>query len=268
MSFITTPTTTWLREALKKCDSELLIASPFTGDALNNETRLLPREVQRRLITRTDLPVFASRASNIESLIQFSECGGEVLSLPGLHAKVYVIDDSMALVTSANATFSGMNRNWECGVAIEDPAKVAELKAIVIGGFGSKVIPQSWSSSALKSLRPAIAKLRTVMDSPVPAISIPSDGEAVFNLPFEAWNKVLAALPGWPRMTLEAIFSLHIQEFEIDQVYESGIPLARIRYPQNQHTKAKFRQQLQRLRDMGFLDFLGGGKYRLLMPHS
>jgi len=34
-------------------------------------------------------------------------------------------------------------------------------------------------------------------------------------------------------------------------------------HPQNLNIHAKIRQQLQRLRDLGFLEFIGRGQYRL-----
>lgn len=34
-------------------------------------------------------------------------------------------------------------------------------------------------------------------------------------------------------------------------------------YPENQHIRAKIRQQMQVLRDEGFIEFLGNGEYRL-----
>ena len=43
-----------------------------------------------------------------------------IRSLNNLHAKIYIFDDSKALVTSANATNAGMWRNLECGLSTDD----------------------------------------------------------------------------------------------------------------------------------------------------
>ena len=51
-------------------------------------------------------------------------------------------------------------------------------------------------------------------------------------------------------------------EFEIDDVYAFEGRLAAL-YPNNRNVKPKIRQQLQVLRDSGFLDFIGHGRYRL-----
>ncbi|MDE1939805.1 MAG: hypothetical protein KGI68_12350, partial [Alphaproteobacteria bacterium] len=51
-------------------------------------------------------------------------------------------------------------------------------------------------------------------------------------------------------------------EFELDDVYGFEQRLSGI-YPNNRHVKEKIRQQLQVLRDQGFLDFVSRGRYRL-----
>jgi type II restriction enzyme len=54
-------------------------------------------------------------------------------------------------------------------------------------------------------------------------------------------------------------------EFTLEQVYAFEAELA-ARHPANQNIRAKLRQQLQRLRNDGFLLFLGKGRYRRATP--
>jgi type II restriction enzyme len=51
-------------------------------------------------------------------------------------------------------------------------------------------------------------------------------------------------------------------EFQIDDVYADEQRLQRL-YPANRHVREKIRQQLQVLRDNGYLEFLSRGNYRL-----
>ncbi|MFL5035052.1 MAG: restriction endonuclease, partial [Microvirga sp.] len=51
-------------------------------------------------------------------------------------------------------------------------------------------------------------------------------------------------------------------EFQLDDVYAFERQLNLV-YPNNQHVRPKIRQQLQVLRDYGYLDFTGRGAYRL-----
>jgi 2-iminoacetate synthase ThiH len=56
--------------------------------------------------------------------------------------------------------------------------------------------------------------------------------------------------------------SLHKMEFTLADVYVHAASLAKL-HPANCHVQPKIRQQLQMLRDLGLLEFLGGGAYRL-----
>jgi type II restriction enzyme len=68
---------------------------------------------------------------------------------------------------------------------------------------------------------------------------------------------------GWTLDVLNIIKSLNKTEFELKEVYEHEALLAKL-HPANAHIQPKIRQQLQELRDMKLLKFLGDGHYRLL----
>jgi type II restriction enzyme len=68
---------------------------------------------------------------------------------------------------------------------------------------------------------------------------------------------------GWTLDVLNVLRRLGKGEFTLAEVYARGEELRRL-HPQNRYVEAKIRQQLQRLRDMGFLEFLGGGSYRIV----
>jgi type II restriction enzyme len=67
---------------------------------------------------------------------------------------------------------------------------------------------------------------------------------------------------GWTLDVLRAIHALGKSEFSLEELYASEDSLARL-HPDNRHIQPKIRQQLQVLRDMGFVKFLGSGYYRL-----
>ena len=67
---------------------------------------------------------------------------------------------------------------------------------------------------------------------------------------------------GWLIEVMKCVESLGKKEFELDDVYAFETQLSRI-YPNNRHVKQKIRQQLQFLRDRGYLDFVSRGYYRL-----
>ena len=85
----------------------------------------------------------------------------------------------------------------------------------------------------------------------------------------EEWQKTLflreekdAGAKGWLLDVMNCVEKLGIKEFSLDQVYAFESQLSR-KHPGNKHIKDKIRQQLQVLRDKGYLDFVGRGRYRL-----
>ncbi len=68
---------------------------------------------------------------------------------------------------------------------------------------------------------------------------------------------------GWTLDVLNVVRSLQRTEFTLQDIYAFDAHLARL-HPANRHVRDKIRQQLQVLRDLGFLEFQGGGRYRSL----
>jgi type II restriction enzyme len=66
---------------------------------------------------------------------------------------------------------------------------------------------------------------------------------------------------GWTLDTLNALHTLKQEEFTLADAY-SLVPALSKLHPANRHVHDKIRQQLQELRDLGFLEFLGRGRYR------
>lgn len=82
------------------------------------------------------------------------------------------------------------------------------------------------------------------------------------------WSKTLflrdAALDarGWLIEVMKCVEMLGKQEFRLEDVYAFEARLSGI-YPGNNNVRPKIRQQLQVLRDKGYLDFVSRGYYRL-----
>jgi type II restriction enzyme len=67
---------------------------------------------------------------------------------------------------------------------------------------------------------------------------------------------------GWLIEVMKCVESIGRKEFELSDVYAFENEL-RVLYPNNYHVREKIRQQLQVLRDQGYLDFVSRGSYRL-----
>lgn len=89
------------------------------------------------------------------------------------------------------------------------------------------------------------------------------------NLIQDKWKKIIflknIPLPerGWTVDVLRVVHSVGKKEFSLNDIYEYEEELAKD-HPNNYHIKAKIRQQLQILRDKGFLRFKERGKYLII----
>ena len=70
---------------------------------------------------------------------------------------------------------------------------------------------------------------------------------------------------GWLIEVMKCVELIGKHEFDLDEIYSFETRLNAL-YPNNRHVKQKIRQQLQVLRDHGYLDFMGRGHYRLKRP--
>ncbi len=67
---------------------------------------------------------------------------------------------------------------------------------------------------------------------------------------------------GWLIEVMKCVDLIGKREFQLEDVYAFETRLSQI-YPHNRHVRQKIRQQLQVLRDRGYLDFVSRGYYRL-----
>lgn len=67
---------------------------------------------------------------------------------------------------------------------------------------------------------------------------------------------------GWLIEVMKYVEAIGKRDFQLDDVYAYENRLSRL-YPDNKNVKPKIRQQLQFLRDRGYLDFVSRGYYRL-----
>ena len=67
---------------------------------------------------------------------------------------------------------------------------------------------------------------------------------------------------GWLLDVMKCVESLGKRDFTLEEVYAFDRYLGGL-YPGNQNVRPKIRQQLQYLRDRGFIDFVSRGNYRL-----
>jgi len=115
-----------LRKRAENVKSRLWVCVPYLGktDAvlkILGKNWLENEAVEVRLLT----DVADMRAINTVMLKTFHE-RGDVKTLTGVHAKIYIIDDS-ALITSANLTETAFSKRYEIGIFLEDAKNLATI---------------------------------------------------------------------------------------------------------------------------------------------
>ena len=173
LQVVTTPTFDWLAARARACRSRMLVGSPYVNDGIVRLTNLVSGGVCRRLVTRTDLRDFAAGSSNLDALCTLADSGVAVYSLRGIHAKMYIFDDTLALVTSANATNAGMWRNLECGLSTDDKGVVEELAESLMDGLGAEHPPSKMETDDLKDMCDPVRVIRESL--PSSRVIIPGD---------------------------------------------------------------------------------------------
>lgn len=81
---------------------------------------------------------------------------------------------------------------------------------------------------------------------------------------FNRLREVPVERRGWTTLTLSVLRALRRSEFSLAEIYNREHLFSSV-YPNNRNIRAKIRQQLQVLRDLGYLDFRRAGTYRLLL---
>ncbi len=105
---------------------------------------------------------------------------------------------------------------------------------------------------------PADARIHFVKDA---AAQSPAEVRRAFRK-LKPLASLKAEKRGWTLDVLSAVRSLNKSEFTLTDVYSTEDSLAQL-HPKNSHIRPKIRQQLQVLRDLDILTFLGDGSYRL-----
>lgn len=107
---------TWFRSASDSVQSRLWIASPYIGGWQSVRCLLgrgwwERRNVDVRLLTDEDA------SPNGQTLSRFGQ-KGMIHHLPGLHAKIYIFDDTV-LLSSANLTCAAFTQRYEAGIVLQ-----------------------------------------------------------------------------------------------------------------------------------------------------
>jgi hypothetical protein len=247
------------------------VAAPFIKlDAACFLANAATRGVNISVLTKFSLHSFERGVSDLNALFMLREKGARLRTAPRLHAKVYLFDESRAVVTSGNLTTRGLSGNIEYGVTITEPGTVREIARDFDRWFGPKGESSPVSEEMLLESRRILANLPrpdhsaerklAAQQKRVLALS-PEEADEEFRGGAEVIRR---GLTGWKQHVFGLLNeNVKGNRFTLDDAYALTPALSK-QYPNNRHVQEKIRQTLQYLRDLGLLDFAEKGLYRKL----
>ena len=259
VELLRTPWADRLHELCGSVRRELRVCAPFVKRAaMCGALDALQTPARVRLVSSFSTARFHQGYSDTDAFRDVLQRNGQVRNHQHLHAKVYLFDEHAAVVTSANLTNAGLRRNWEYGVLLQDAAVVEGIGADFEGMWNAQE-GSDIEAEVLDTIDEIVAKLPPAR--PVPRLPAPETDEPEVVLE-NATQAVAGSLTGWTQAVFAVLNEIEQETFSLqDDVYEF-VPQLEELYPGNDNVEAKIRQQLQFLRNLGLVEFLGQGRYR------
>lgn len=128
-----------LAELFNSATAEIVVSTPYFSDAGGE---LLLRSTKDRFrshgtllfVTNLSPKNILQSATDPKSLLKLTDNvpNTALRHLPRLHAKAYIADGKVAIITSANLTAGGLYHNYEYGVEIDDRSSVRRIRDDII----------------------------------------------------------------------------------------------------------------------------------------
>jgi len=127
-------------DIISKTKEELFISSPFInieGVKILSNCFLKKSSINISLLTNLTSQNIINKSTEPSALLELYKLFDQVRisSLGKLHAKVYIVDNEIGIITSANLTSGGLINNFEYGILIEDKNVISTIKKDMLEYF-------------------------------------------------------------------------------------------------------------------------------------
>ena len=250
-------------DLVKSSVNSIKIAAPFIKQ--NTCEKLLatkPEACRIELVTSFVVKNIHSGALDLGALERVLNSNGTIRSFPRLHAKIYVFDDKQVVITSGNLTDGGLTTNYEYGLYSSSQPIVES----VVEDFSKLQNDERGDSINHFQIQEVREYLRSLPPLPIvqyPTLSPSVEQELDSDILITGSNSIEGNLRGWRLHIFQRVNQLPHQQFSLADMGRFVNELKQL-HPDNQNIEAKIRQQLQELRDLGLIEFSGGGRYRKL----
>lgn len=132
MEILTTGHYDRIKKLFKGAKNNIKIISPFLSKTLADELCEIVKNnsIKCEFITRIYLEDLFVKANNIDAIEKMIKAGIQVYALKYLHTKLYIFDESVAVLGSANFTVSGFKSNIELSLLVDSKEEVQSLELV------------------------------------------------------------------------------------------------------------------------------------------
>lgn len=247
-------------EKVQSSRNSIKLCSPYVKSEVIDKVYLQKSSnVSLSLITNVNLRNYYKKSSDIEAINFILANNDDVINFQTLHAKFYIFDDNHLIITSANLTKSGFRKNYEYGVEFEGENLVKQA-VDDYSGLCRNALSGKINTNHTANIISILSNIPTISEPTLPIYKLEYDENETFT---ENSSVIINSLTGWKRTFFEALQIIPKRNFSLQDTYELEEHL-KVLYPNNKNIREKIRQQLQFLRDIGLIKFLGSGKYRKL----
>lgn len=240
--------------------SRIRLCAPYVKEEIVNNIYVGKKaNVKVDFISNFSIPNFYKRSSDIEAFKTITEQRDEVFNCQTLHAKIYIFDDKYSIITSSNLTPSGFKRNLEYGVFINDTGlvnkTVTDFKAICHNEKTGRI-----DAKKVIDIENILKSLPIYKETDLEPYNQNTEVDSILDIDI---NLIKANLNSWKKTTFEVVELIEQAEFSLSDIYVHEEIFSK-KYPNNNTVKGSIRRNLQELRDLGLIKFLGNGKYKKL----
>ncbi len=239
------------KESIKLC-------APFVKSNIINEIlSISKKDIELSLITNINLNSLCHGALDISALKILSTKNYPITNAQNLHAKIYIFDDNKCAITSANLSYSGLRKNIEYGVIIDNKSEINK----VINDYNRIITNQlngEITLTQINQIKKLLMKFQMTNNNFNHDISENFNELININSDF-----VQESFNGWQKLVIDSIneFDKEVFTRKDFQNIESKI---KIYYPKSNTPLQTVSRVLQELRDLGLIKFLERGVYQKL----
>lgn len=258
IELVKTPTADTFYSLVSACQKEMILCAPYIKmESIKEIIRKKQKESRITVITSANLSNFIQGSSDLSAIKFLLDNDATVLNYQDLHAKIYLFDNSKALITSANMTYSGMYHNYEYGVLIDKNDTIIDK---IETDFIEMMDDQNSGEYDLNKISDIEKTIKSIeLKGQYEIKEIKGDNTLIV----DDISFIIDGLSSWKKDVLLVVKDVLNEEFTLKELYQFKDIFA-VKHPNNRFIESKIRQILQQLRDMGLIKFTRSGHYKKL----